>query len=211
MNRPIAPGILNERPKKRHPLAARSKVLFFAPSRTHKFYGDGLTSLAMAAMLGEAIARNNYFQPLSYHWKKNAVKQHQNSPNQDLVTWSLRFVIDSLRFSPISMSFGKAKEIALTTHPKVFREILKLPADRFVALILDNEVTVGEFVTTPPLSWTRLVATGRHLPGRGRLSDCFDGGASQVRNEKLGRGVVARHQPGVGGTRRLGGLRGLRK
>ena len=30
-------------------------------------------------------------------------------------------------------------------------------ADHFIALILDNEVTVGEFVATPPLSWTRLV------------------------------------------------------
>jgi hypothetical protein len=30
-------------------------------------------------------------------------------------------------------------------------------ANQFVALILDNEVTVGEFVTSPPLSWARLV------------------------------------------------------
>jgi hypothetical protein len=30
-------------------------------------------------------------------------------------------------------------------------------ADHFVALILDNEVTVGEFVTNPPLPWTRFV------------------------------------------------------
>ena len=30
-------------------------------------------------------------------------------------------------------------------------------AHHFIALILDNEVTVGEFVATPPLSWTRLV------------------------------------------------------
>ena len=29
-------------------------------------------------------------------------------------------------------------------------------ANQFVALILDNEVTVGEFVTDPPLPWTRL-------------------------------------------------------
>lgn len=29
-------------------------------------------------------------------------------------------------------------------------------ADRYVALILDNEVTVGEFVTVPPLPWTRV-------------------------------------------------------
>jgi hypothetical protein len=30
-------------------------------------------------------------------------------------------------------------------------------SDRFVALILDNEVTVGEFVMAPPLPWIRLV------------------------------------------------------
>jgi hypothetical protein len=29
-------------------------------------------------------------------------------------------------------------------------------ADQFVVLILDNEVTVGEFVTKPPAPWTRL-------------------------------------------------------
>jgi hypothetical protein len=29
--------------------------------------------------------------------------------------------------------------------------------DQYSALILDNEVTVGEFVTAPPLPWTRLV------------------------------------------------------
>ena len=28
---------------------------------------------------------------------------------------------------------------------------------QFVALILDNEVTVGEFVTEPPLPWTRII------------------------------------------------------
>ena len=37
------------------------------------------------------------------------------------------------------------------------QELLRSLADQFVALILDNEVTVGEFVATPPLSWTRLV------------------------------------------------------
>ena len=37
------------------------------------------------------------------------------------------------------------------------KQMLRLSADRFVALILDNEVTVGEFVAAPPLSWTRLV------------------------------------------------------
>ena len=33
----------------------------------------------------------------------------------------------------------------------------RLSSDHFVALILDNEVTVREFVTAPPLPWTRLV------------------------------------------------------
>jgi hypothetical protein len=37
------------------------------------------------------------------------------------------------------------------------KELLDIAANKFVALILDNEVTVGEFVTSPPLSWTRLV------------------------------------------------------
>jgi len=37
------------------------------------------------------------------------------------------------------------------------QELLRSLADQFVALILDNEVTVEEFVSTPPLSWTRLV------------------------------------------------------
>lgn len=36
-------------------------------------------------------------------------------------------------------------------------ELLGVSPDQFAALILDNEVTVGEFVTSPPLSWTRLV------------------------------------------------------
>src|SRR5574341_2145052 len=31
---------------------------------------------------------------------------------------------------------------------------------QFVALILDNEVTVGEFVTAPPLPWARIVQFG---------------------------------------------------
>lgn len=35
-------------------------------------------------------------------------------------------------------------------------ELQRLSADHFLALILDNEVTVGEFVTAPPLPWTRL-------------------------------------------------------
>jgi hypothetical protein len=36
-------------------------------------------------------------------------------------------------------------------------ELSRLLSDHFVALILDNEVTVGEFVVDPPLSWSRLV------------------------------------------------------
>jgi len=32
-----------------------------------------------------------------------------------------------------------------------------LRSSQFVALILDNEVTVGEFVADPPLPWTRVV------------------------------------------------------
>lgn len=36
-------------------------------------------------------------------------------------------------------------------------ELLRLWPDQFRVLILDNEVTVGEFVTDPPLPWTRLV------------------------------------------------------
>ena len=36
-------------------------------------------------------------------------------------------------------------------------ELQRLSAGRFLVLILDNEVTVGEFVTIPPLPWTRLV------------------------------------------------------
>jgi len=36
------------------------------------------------------------------------------------------------------------------------KNIRQLFANQFVALILDNEVTVGYFVTSPPLPWTRL-------------------------------------------------------
>ena len=36
-------------------------------------------------------------------------------------------------------------------------ELARLFPQRFIALILDNEVTVGEFVVSPPLSWTRFV------------------------------------------------------
>jgi hypothetical protein len=36
-------------------------------------------------------------------------------------------------------------------------DLSRLRASQFVALILDNEVTVGEFVGNPPLTWTRIV------------------------------------------------------
>jgi len=35
-------------------------------------------------------------------------------------------------------------------------ELSQVSRDQFVVLILDNEVTVGHFVTRPPLPWTRL-------------------------------------------------------
>jgi hypothetical protein len=36
-------------------------------------------------------------------------------------------------------------------------ELSRLRANYFVALLLDNEVTVGEFVAEPPLPWVRLI------------------------------------------------------
>ncbi|MGH7809818.1 MAG: hypothetical protein ACREP5_06015, partial [Candidatus Binatia bacterium] len=39
-------------------------------------------------------------------------------------------------------------------------KLTNLRATLFVALILDNEVTVGEFVTSPPLPWARIVQRG---------------------------------------------------
>ena len=36
-------------------------------------------------------------------------------------------------------------------------QLRKAKTEQFVALILDNEVTVGEFVADPPLPWTRIV------------------------------------------------------
>ncbi len=38
--------------------------------------------------------------------------------------------------------------------------IFQFSANQFIALILDNEVTVGEFVTIPPAPWTRLTRRG---------------------------------------------------
>ena len=37
------------------------------------------------------------------------------------------------------------------------QDLLNSKNQRFNALILDNEVTVGEFVTNPPLPWARIV------------------------------------------------------
>ena len=39
----------------------------------------------------------------------------------------------------------------------IITELASHRAKQFVALILDNEVTVGEFVTEPPLPWARIV------------------------------------------------------
>ena len=48
-------------------------------------------------------------------------------------------------------------------------EISQSLANQFVALILDNEVTVGHFVTSPPLPWTRLV----HSNGLFRVAEGY--------------------------------------
>jgi hypothetical protein len=42
----------------------------------------------------------------------------------------------------------------------LIENIAALKKDRFLALILDNEVTVGEFVVDPPLPWSRFVQNG---------------------------------------------------
>jgi len=39
-------------------------------------------------------------------------------------------------------------------------QLLQARRAQFVALILDNEVTVGEFVVEPPLPWARIVQQG---------------------------------------------------
>ena len=39
----------------------------------------------------------------------------------------------------------------------LIQQLQQARSEQFVALILDNEVTVGEFVTEPPLPWTRIV------------------------------------------------------
>lgn len=51
---------------------------------------------------------------------------------------------------------GKCKEEC----PDAMSTLAELPAGRFLVLILDNEVTVGEFVARPPLAWTRLTERG---------------------------------------------------
>jgi hypothetical protein len=56
--------------------------------------------------------------------------------------------------------------------------------DHFVALILDNEVTVGEFVTDPPLHWSRFVQrNGVFQMGEGYPSLLTEGQAKmEMRN-----------------------------
>jgi hypothetical protein len=39
----------------------------------------------------------------------------------------------------------------------LIEDIAAVEKDRYLAVILDNEVTVGEFVIDPPLPWSRLV------------------------------------------------------
>lgn len=44
-------------------------------------------------------------------------------------------------------------------------ELARRRSNHFLAFILDNEVTVGEFVTEPPLHWTRCIQRGGVLQG----------------------------------------------
>ena len=39
----------------------------------------------------------------------------------------------------------------------ISKELSQYGQDRYIALILDNEVTVGNFVAEPPMPWTRMV------------------------------------------------------
>ena len=48
-----------------------------------------------------------------------------------------------------------------TTITGIAAELDRCFADRFKALILDNEVTVDAFVTDPPIPWARLTARDR--------------------------------------------------
>jgi hypothetical protein len=48
-------------------------------------------------------------------------------------------------------------------------ELSHLSAQRFIAVILDNEVTVGHFVTDPPLPWNRLT----HREGIYRIAEGY--------------------------------------
>jgi len=45
----------------------------------------------------------------------------------------------------------------MISDQSIKHQLQQARAKQFVALILDNEVTVGEFVTEPPLPWTRMV------------------------------------------------------
>jgi hypothetical protein len=51
---------------------------------------------------------------------------------------------------------GESKNGQAKGFMTVGAELARLSANRFAALILDNEVTVGHFVASPPLPWTRL-------------------------------------------------------
>ena len=76
-------------------------------------------------------------------------------------------------------------------------ELSQLLANQFVALILDNEVTVGHFVTSPALPWTRITQRhGIYQVAEG-ISTSFDGAANEDRDEKLGPGFVAGHHAHV--------------
>ena len=75
----------------------------------------------------------------------------------------------------------------------VITEIARVLRDQFVALILDNEVTVGEFVVQPPLPWLRLVQeNGVFRAGAGAIPTVLSAAASQVRDEELGSGFLGR-------------------
>lgn len=61
-----------------------------------------------------------------------------------------------LRFSRVEIPEALLQKLA-AWKANMKNELQRIAAGHFVALILDNEVTVGEFVTDPPLPWTRLV------------------------------------------------------
>lgn len=60
-------------------------------------------------------------------------------------------------FPPVSHSPSVRSRDKVTRVKTMKNELQRLGTGRFRALILDNEVTVGEFVATPPLAWTRFI------------------------------------------------------